>query len=90
MIRNSGTDFDTDGQEKDKEFENNYDEHRINSEKKFWGGLDKTIEKCKHWCGMKNKNTNYIELEKRVGNNKRRNRKCWCYIIPGKHNHFLY
>ena len=87
MIKNPDIDFgDSQGKrEANQRIEDDYDNYIINSEKEVrrqsGKQLGNAINKCRKYCGMENRNTNYIEVEKETGGRKR---KCWCYVIPGK------
>ena len=88
MIRNPDADFGDEWKKVyDERIKDEYDQYKFNSQKKVNGDtINKEIKSCIRYCGMENRNTNYIEVEPEHGNK----RKCWCYIIPGRQNHFLY
>ena len=87
MIRNPDADFgDEFRRAHDKRIKDEYDQYKFNSQRKVNAAtINKQIKSCIRYCGMENRNTNYIEVEPEHGNK----RKCWCYIIPGRQNHFL-
>ena len=88
MIRNADADFGNEwSNESNQKIQDTYDKYIINSEYKVSGTTNGMMNgKCINYCGMQNRDTNYVEIEKEHGNK----RKCWCYVIPGKLFYCLY